>query len=305
MDPTSSSHSSHAASALEAARSFRSVLAACSPGDSGVRAALRAARLPLAPGARVTLLHVAATTSTRSSAAAAGGGRRALHRLAAAASDAASAAGNRQPAVVPVLAEGSPATEIVRTAWQRAAEIIVVGPPAQRMDGSSRATVFRVIRRADLPVLVARSDPSRAHRNVLCAVDRSVTAVETVALAARFARATEGTLTLLHAYHLPFAPWITSGAQEHEGEAAAHVEALARAVAADVPSVRTLVRKGDPCLEIVRAALEERADLAVLGTRGRTGLSLALVGSGAEWVVANAPFDVLVARPHRHALEPR
>ena len=53
---------------------------------------------------------------------------------------------------------------------------------------------------------------------------------------------------------------------------------------------------GDPATEIVRVAEKETAELIVLGTHGRTGLSRILMGSVAEAVVRHAPCPVLIYR---------
>ena len=52
-----------------------------------------------------------------------------------------------------------------------------------------------------------------------------------------------------------------------------------------------------PTLEIVRLAAEERADMIVMGTQGRTGLDRLLLGSVAERVIRRAPCPVLTVRP--------
>jgi nucleotide-binding universal stress UspA family protein len=284
-------------------RGFRRVLAASLLDEAGTSVLVRTARLPLAPGARVVVLHVTRPFSIRPRPVSGEEAPRALERAAAVAEDAARSAGFPDAHVVPVAAEGWPATEIVRAAWQERSELVVLGPPALRIDGSARATIPRVIRRADLPVLVVRGDPWREYRRVVCAVDRSVAAVDTIALAARLAAATRE-LTLLHVYRVPFEPWV-GDAPDLEDAALAHVRALAREVADEVAITRTAVRRGDGCVEILRVAAEERADLVVVGTHGRSGLSRTLLGSTAEWVIANAPLDVAVARPHRVSLERR
>ncbi len=53
---------------------------------------------------------------------------------------------------------------------------------------------------------------------------------------------------------------------------------------------------GVPGLEIPRLANEEKADLIVMGTHGRTGLTRLLMGSVAEAVVRRAPCPVLTLR---------
>ena len=51
---------------------------------------------------------------------------------------------------------------------------------------------------------------------------------------------------------------------------------------------------GDPAGEIVRIATEEGAEMIVLGTHGRSGMTRMLMGSVAEAVVRRAPCPVLV-----------
>jgi universal stress protein A len=59
---------------------------------------------------------------------------------------------------------------------------------------------------------------------------------------------------------------------------------------------------GDPFPVICRIAQEDHADLIVMGSHGRTGLSHVLIGSVAERVVRHAPCPVLVAKlPHTPA----
>lgn len=53
---------------------------------------------------------------------------------------------------------------------------------------------------------------------------------------------------------------------------------------------------GDPASEIVRLAADESAEMIVLGTHGRTGMTRLLMGSVAEAVVRRAPCPVLVYR---------
>jgi nucleotide-binding universal stress UspA family protein len=62
--------------------------------------------------------------------------------------------------------------------------------------------------------------------------------------------------------------------------------------------VRAKVLLGDPALEIARFASDSGADLVVLGTHGRSGLSRLLLGSVAERVLRHAPVPVLVIRDH-------
>jgi nucleotide-binding universal stress UspA family protein len=61
------------------------------------------------------------------------------------------------------------------------------------------------------------------------------------------------------------------------------------------PAARFDVQLGDPTTRIVAAA--KNADLIVMATEGRTGLSHLLIGSVAEKVVRHSPVPVLTVRP--------
>lgn len=61
-------------------------------------------------------------------------------------------------------------------------------------------------------------------------------------------------------------------------------------------SVETAVREGDARTAIVDAADEWQADLIMLGSHGRTGLTRLIMGSVAQAVVAHAHCSVEVVR---------
>jgi nucleotide-binding universal stress UspA family protein len=61
-------------------------------------------------------------------------------------------------------------------------------------------------------------------------------------------------------------------------------------------TVRTVVRRGSPSAEIVALASEEHADLVIMGTHGRGGVSRVLLGSVADRVIRTASCPVLTVR---------
>lgn len=61
--------------------------------------------------------------------------------------------------------------------------------------------------------------------------------------------------------------------------------------------VRIRMEEGPPAPRILEVMTEEAADLLVVGTHGRTGLQLALVGSVADRLVRQAKCPVLTVRP--------
>ena len=68
---------------------------------------------------------------------------------------------------------------------------------------------------------------------------------------------------------------------------------LRASVPADAGTVTCEVRRGPAAKQILEAARESGSDLIVMGTRGRTGLAHALMGSVAEKVVRLAACPVL------------
>lgn len=68
--------------------------------------------------------------------------------------------------------------------------------------------------------------------------------------------------------------------------------------------LETKLLEGDPTTEILAEAERRSADLIVMGTHGRTGLSRMLMGSVAENVARKAPCPVLLVRfPERSSAE--
>ncbi|HEY9856956.1 MAG TPA: universal stress protein [Stenomitos sp.] len=69
---------------------------------------------------------------------------------------------------------------------------------------------------------------------------------------------------------------------------------------------RTLHRVGPAPEIIVSVAREEKADMIVVGSHGRSGLQRFLLGSVSEKVLAHAPCTVLITRaPRQNGMEAR
>ncbi len=67
------------------------------------------------------------------------------------------------------------------------------------------------------------------------------------------------------------------------------------------PAISARVEAGEPSDTILHVAKESGADLIVMGTHGRTGLSRLLIGSVAEAVLRRSSCPVLTIRvPSRH-----
>jgi nucleotide-binding universal stress UspA family protein len=95
--------------------------------------------------------------------------------------------------------------------------------------------------------------------------------------------------------------WDSGAANEHLAHSILlQAEELVERVASDLRrsglSVETAVRRGDPRSEIEDDAKTWNAELVVVGSHGRTGLSRWLLGSVAEHVVRHAHCSVEVCR---------
>ena len=61
-------------------------------------------------------------------------------------------------------------------------------------------------------------------------------------------------------------------------------------------SVRCEAYVGEPSSRIVRAAVDDKIDLIIMSSHGRTGLARTIFGSVAETVMRTAPCPVMVVR---------
>ena len=87
-----------------------------------------------------------------------------------------------------------------------------------------------------------------------------------------------------------------AAAQQHAAQAHAKVAALSEASSPRVALEVRLVEDVTAMRGIVDSAQDAKADLVVVGSHGRTGISRLMLGSVAAQVVAHSTVPVLVAR---------
>ncbi len=138
---------------------------------------------------------------------------------------------------------------------------------------------------------------------IVCAVDFSESARTALEHAAELARRLEAELVLVHVWRGPRAaghelavapPALTVAEEAELGRKLDGWRREAARIAGR--EVRTVLTSGSPASEIATIAADEKADLVVVGTRGRTGVKRAVLGSVAEGIVRLSPCAVLVAR---------
>ncbi len=141
-------------------------------------------------------------------------------------------------------------------------------------------------------------------KRIVCPTDFSERAAPAERQAVGLARALGAELVLVHVgTEAPlwregiYTPSVRAVFEGQHQWAADHLAARAAALAAEGVAARAIVRVGVPWQEIVRLAVEEHADMIVMGTQGRAGLERLLLGSVAERVIRQAPCPVVTVRP--------
>ena len=125
--------------------------------------------------------------------------------------------------------------------------------------------------------------------------------------AAALARQSGGRLLIVHVEEPPLAYGggeLYYGLPEPSSERILKMLEDVRPADPAVPFAHRLTM-GDPAAEIVRIAGDENAEMIVLGTHGRTGITRLLMGSVAEAIVRRAPCPVLVYRETAERLAAR
>jgi len=144
-------------------------------------------------------------------------------------------------------------------------------------------------------------------KHILLGTDGSAASEHAATLAVGLARTHGAKLTALYVVD-PY-PYLGIGetnplgfqaymaaAQQHAAQAHAKVEALCKRSDPPVNLEVRLVEDVTAMRGIVDMAQESHADLVVVGSHGRTGISRLMLGSVAAQVVAHSPVPVLVVR---------
>lgn len=204
-----------------------------------------------------------------------------------------------EPANVSVVVDsGTPHAGLLTRADAAGAGLIVLGPGR---------TADRVVRHATVPTLIARHSPRGI---VIGATDFSDPSMPALEAAAAEAERRGSHLHLLHvvdvgifalsgpaAAGLPFLygiPGISLPAIEDLRTAAQN--RLREALTQFAIKGKPIAESGPAAQTIVDLSSSARAELVVVGTHGRTGLSRLTLGSTAEAVIRLAPCSVLVVR---------
>lgn len=208
---------------------------------------------------------------------------------------------------------GPPHREIVDLARRVEAGLVVVGA-AESHHGLLGSTADRVIRKTPCPVLAVRSEIAFIPTRVEIPVDLSPISAHTLGQGLDFLEqlgaplAGTEVLFVLNPFEMGGSIHFTP--EQIERFAA---EELQRFLQASRPESGrpglTRVRTGYAREEILKTLAERRADLAVLGTHGRSGFERLMLGSVTQGVLKGATCNLLIvpaeaARPQDTATGP-
>jgi len=141
-------------------------------------------------------------------------------------------------------------------------------------------------------------------KKILCPVDFDENSMAALDYACRLAAENDAALYVLHAIFIPVTspslpleqyPPVT------EGPARMQLEKVARDHLHGKVRYEILARSGGPADVVIKAAEDVDADLIVMATHGRTGITRLFLGSVAEKVVRESKRPVLTIRPVKAA----
>lgn len=206
---------------------------------------------------------------------------------------------------------GDPFEGIVKASDELKPDILVVGPYRRQIlkDVFIGTTAERVIRASRRPILMASGVPAGFYRHVLIAVDFSDCSADAVRVAQDIELEKHVAISVVHIFDTPGAGLISRSAMteeqvndylEEEQERASH-EMAAFLSKLNLEPVQCILRRNETSIAamIYAAAKKSSADLLVIGSHGRSGITKMLLGSVAGEVLRTVDLDVLVVPPRR------
>lgn len=219
---------------------------------------------------------------------------------------------------------GIPDQDICRFALERGSDLIVVG--THGWSGLNRillgSVAERVVCHAPCPVISVRpreiepdmsatdkkdkAEFSQAPSHVLLPLDFSDCSLDAVELAAQVAKDFEIKVTLLyvrepHGYGLDFTLDLHGDQRLHDEQIKKQLGKLTQTFEEKGISASPLLKTYPIASSILQAAQEIQADLIVMGTHGRSGVSRLLMGSETAKVLRQSPIPVLTVKMGKYS----
>lgn len=206
---------------------------------------------------------------------------------------------------------GHPFRELCQLSLDLEANLLVLGshktPDCHQVPGP---IATKCVRKAPVAVLLVRATHDDPYDTVLAAIDFSATSLKAAEMAAEIAFENHSHLRLVHvreprlnltpySFFLPEDGPTTSEKREHE-ELELQLNQCKDALQSRFPDLSITThylqthKVSDALISVI---LAHNVSLAVLGTRGRSGLRSLLIGTTAERLIINCPCSVLAIKP--------
>ncbi len=200
---------------------------------------------------------------------------------------------------------GDPAQEILGTALEKNINLIAMSTHGRKaiprlLLGS---VASEVVRKSQLPVLLARPDTlrcARPLRRILVGVDGVETPKDLLETVKTLAGGAQAEIILFHAVPAvqdPAPQWAFPSRLSVLSTPEHRLQELADSLEAEGLIARPLTSAGEPVEELLGQCMKLDVDLIALATHARTGLERVLEGSVAEGVMRRSPVAVLLQKP--------
>lgn len=203
----------------------------------------------------------------------------------------------------------APHMGILRASADDKPDLLVLGPYRRQLlkEVFAGTTSERAIRAIDCPVLVVNGMPAANYQHILLTTDVSDLSASALKHFSDLGLGTKARNSLAYVFPTPALRLLISDTL-HSEDRSVYLEDERRSAAAELSAFLTksglsgaaiLLRPDltSPANEVLKTAKEANADLIVLATRGRSGLSKLLLGSVAEHALRSSDVDVLAIPP--------
>ena len=207
---------------------------------------------------------------------------------------------------------GHPYLELVQACATHTADLLVMGAKGSKDEpGRIGVIAAKCVRKAPVDVLIVRSNATGPFKHVVACVDFSENAAKAVQFALHLAVEDQAELDCLHVYQsatalaldygglaTPLPPLVTDeeSVKAWYSELESFLEPLTRK--AEGIAVKPFIEESTSIRDaILNHVSKVKADLVVLGTRGKSGLREMLIGTTAEKVLLEATCSILAVKP--------
>ncbi|WP_144062074.1 universal stress protein [Sphingomonas sp. MM-1] len=200
--------------------------------------------------------------------------------------------------------EGEAAEQLLAVAAEERCDLIVTGVARDGILGPMvlGTTVNKLVRHAEVPVLIVRNRVNRPYGKIVVGTDFSDSSARALTTAAKWFPTAE--YVLFHGYDIPFDDLLDKdefGRQLAAMEERCKADFLAKTPLDDAvrERVHLLIEHGNPERLLWDYVTDQEADLTVIGSHGRSAFFDVLIGSMTKRLLESAQGDTLVVRRPR------